>query len=77
MNLLLDAVSERLSQLHTRCTVDLPASNGKLRANLYARSLVRQELTTDSGSIKLELELSPADLGWLKKQADILNIDCQ
>ena len=71
IDLLLDAVEQRLSLLHTKCRVDLPASNGKLRANLYQKSLVKQESIADDGSFELELELSLADLGWLEKQQNI------
>jgi GTP-binding protein HflX len=69
------AISERLSILHTRCRINLPASNGKLRANLYQKSIVKQETIADDGSFNLELELSAADLGWLKKQRDINAIE--
>ena len=75
IDLLLDAITERLSLLHTRCRIDLPASNGKLRANLYEKSIVKNESIADDGSFSLELELSPADLGWLKKQNDIIAIE--
>ncbi len=71
VDLLLEAVAEHLSQLHTRCCVSLPARNGKLRATLYEKSVVKTEAINDDGSFELELELSPADLGWLKKQDDI------
>lgn len=75
VDLLLEAIAERLSLLHTRCRIDLPASNGKLRANLYAKSVVKQEQIADDGSFHLELELSNADYGWLKKQDNILAIE--
>jgi GTP-binding protein HflX len=75
VDLLLEAITERLSDLHTRCLVDLPASNGKLRANLYARSLVREEQVSDDGSFRLELELSKADYGWLEKQSNVTAIE--
>ena len=69
------AIEERLSLLHQRCLIDLPASNGKLRANLYQKSVVKQETIADDGSIRLELELSPADFGWLKKQQNVIMIE--
>lgn len=76
VDLLLQAIVERLSLLHTRCSIDLPASNGKLRANLYAKNLVKAEQIADDGSFHLDLELSSADLGWLKKQQNVLAIEC-
>ncbi|MFT4629964.1 MAG: GTP-binding protein HflX [Dinoroseobacter sp.] len=75
VGLLLGAISQRLSLLHTRCRIELPASNGKLRANLYSKSVVKQESIADDGSFSLELELSPADFGWLEKQSDIIAIE--
>jgi GTP-binding protein HflX len=75
VDLLLDAIAQRLSLLHTRCKIDLPASNGKLRASLYSKSVVKQESIADDGSFSLELELSPADFGWLEKQSDIIAIE--
>ncbi len=74
VGLLLDAITEHLSLLHTRCQLTLPASNGKLRAALYQKSVIKEELINDDGSFSLTLELSPADLGWLKKQNDITKI---
>jgi len=71
---LLDAITEHLSLLHTRCQLTLPASNGKLRAALWQKSVIKEELINDDGSFSLTLELSPADLGWLKKQDDITEI---
>lgn len=71
IELLLQAITERLSLDHQNCSVNLPASNGKLRANLYEKSVVKAESVADDGSFCLELELSSADLGWLKKQTDV------
>jgi len=71
IDLLLDAITEQLSLLHTRCRLILPASNGKLRAALYQKSLVKQENIAEDGSFEFELELSTADFGWLKKQQNI------
>lgn len=70
VDLLLAAITEHLSLLHTRCRITLPASQGRLRANLYQKSVVKTESVNDDGSFKLELELSPADLGWLKKHCN-------
>lgn len=75
VDLLLQAITQRLSLMHTRCRIDLPPSNGKLRASLYSKSIVKQESIAEDGSFSLELELSPADLGWLEKQGDIIAIE--
>ena len=71
VDLLLEAIEGHLSLLHTRCQLCIPASNGKLRATLYQKSVVKSEAINDDGSFELELELSTADLGWLRKQDDI------
>jgi len=76
IDLLLNAIKEHLSLLHTRCKLTLPARNGRLRATLYQKSLVKTEAIGDDGSFCLELDLSPADLGWLKKQDDIDELEC-
>ncbi|MBX2849381.1 MAG: GTPase HflX, partial [Acidiferrobacterales bacterium] len=75
LELLLTAVEERLSLLHKRCRINLPPSNGKLRASLYQKSVVKDESIAEDGSISLELELSKADFGWLKKQQNVLAIE--
>lgn len=75
VDLLLSAIQERLSLMHQRCRVSLPASNGKLRASLYQKSVVKQERIGDDGSISLDLELSSADFGWLEKQRNVINIE--
>ncbi len=74
IDLLLDAIAEHLSRQHIQCSVVLPASNGKLRAILYQKSLVREEQIGDGGEFQLWLDLSPADLGWLKKQHNVASI---
>ena len=75
IDLLLAAIKEHLSLLHTHCKIGLPASNGRLRAVLYEKNLVKTEDIGDDGSFNLELKLSPADLGWLKKQDNIITLD--
>lgn len=71
LELLLQAITEHLSLQHTPCLVSLPASNGKLRAELYQKNLVKTESIDSQGSFSLECALSPADLGWLEKQPNI------
>lgn len=76
VDLLLGAVAEHLSQLHTRCSVSLPPANGKLRAELYRKNVVKQEIVNEDGSFILECDMSPADFGWLEKQPNINTIEC-
>lgn len=75
VDLLLAAITEHLSLLHTSCTIILPASNGKLRASLYEKSMIKVETVSEDGSFELQLELSPADFGWLKKQDGVTIIN--
>lgn len=74
VDLLLGAIAEHLSIQHLAFSIVLPASNGKLRASLYEKNLVRQESISETGEFELDLELSPADLGWLKKQDNVRSI---
>ncbi len=74
VDLMLDAITQHLSLQHLALSVILPASNGKLRAILYQKNLVRQETISEMGDFELDLELSPADFGWLKKQTNIQSI---
>ena len=74
VDLLLQAISQHLSRQHLAFSVVLPASNGKLRATLYQKNLVRQENISEAGDFEINLELSPADLGWLEKQSNIQSI---
>ena len=75
IDLLLSAIAEHLSKLHTSCVVSLPAANGKLRAELYQKNVVKQESINDDGSFDLECDMSPADFGWLEKQPNINAIE--
>ncbi len=71
VDLLLQAITEHLSRLHTRCRIVLPTSNGKLRAQLYRKSVVKSESVHEDGSFSLDCDMSPADMGWLKKQPNV------
>ncbi len=74
IELLLSAIAEQLSLQHVQCAVVLPAANGRLRALLYQKNVVREERVGEQGEFKLSLDLSPADYGWLKKQSNISSI---
>jgi len=75
VDLMLAAIAEYLSLLHTRCRITLRASEGRLRASLYQKSVVKTENVSDDGTFELELELSPADFGWLKKHCNSNQIE--
>ncbi len=75
IDLLLEAIGDHLSKLHVRCHLLLPASNGKLRAELYQKHMVKSEAIDEDGGFILECEMSPADFGWLQKQSNINTLE--
>ncbi len=75
VDILLDAITQRLSALHEKCEITLSAAQGKLRAELYQKSVIRDEQINEDGSFSLQLELSKADLGWLQKQLPATSIN--
>jgi GTP-binding protein HflX len=62
LDLLLEAVSERLARVARRATLRLPVSAGEIRARLYAANLVRAERIADDGSFEIDTELSEFEL---------------
>ncbi len=62
LDLLRDAVAERLSRVARRATLRLPVSGGELRARLYAADLVIAERITTEGAFEIDTELSEFEL---------------
>jgi len=62
LDLLRDAVAERLSRVARRATLRLPVSSGELRARLYAAGLVLAERIADDGAFEIDTELSEFEL---------------
>ena len=62
LDLLIEAVAERLARVARRVTLRLPVSSGELRARLYAAGLVGAERITDSGAYDIDTELSEVEL---------------
>jgi GTP-binding protein HflX len=62
LDLLLDAVAERLSRVARRATLRLPVSAGELRARLYAAGLVLAERIAVDGAFEIDTELSEFEL---------------
>ena len=60
-----EAVTERLQRAVRRASVSLPAAAGQLRAQLYARGVVREEHSGDDGRIVLSVDMPDADLARL------------
>lgn len=75
IELLLDAIAEKLGNNRKRYRINLPPSSGKLRADLYRKATIRNESILEDGTFCMELELSNADFGWLKKQNDVILIE--
>jgi GTP-binding protein HflX len=65
IELLHQAIAERLQLAVQRCWLTLPAGAGATRARLFAAGVVRQELPTDDGAIRLLVELPQAELDQL------------
>jgi len=65
IELLRQAIAERLQLQVQRCWLTLPAGAGATRARLFAAGVVRQELPTDDGAIRLLVELPQTELDQL------------
>lgn len=64
-NLLAQAISERIAERLIYCKINLPAAEGKLRAQLYELNAVLEETVDEEGNWILELELKQADFDRL------------
>ncbi len=62
LELLIQAVAERLARFARRARLRVPASAGALRSRLYAAQAVRGESSTPDGSIELAVELPDLEL---------------
>jgi len=71
LDLLKEAVAERLSRFARQARVRVPANAGALRSRLYAARAVRGERTGDDGSIELAVELPDLELLALARTAGV------
>jgi GTP-binding protein HflX len=62
LDLLREAVAERLCRVARRATLRLPVSAGELRARLYAANLVTSERIAENGAFEIDTELSEFEL---------------
>jgi GTPase len=62
LDLLQQAISERIARVARRARLRLPASAGALRARLYSAGAVRAETACDDGSLDLTVELPDVEL---------------
>jgi GTPase len=71
LQLLTDAVAERLTRFVRRARIRVPASAGAIRSRLFAAKAVRSEQSADDGSIELAVELPDVELLSLARTAGV------
>jgi GTP-binding protein HflX len=71
LELLTDAIAQRLSRFARAVRLRLPASAGALRSRLYAAKSVREEHTAQDGSIELTVELPEVEIRALERTAGV------
>jgi GTP-binding protein HflX len=77
LDLLRDAVAERLARFARRARLKVPASAGALRSRLYAARAVRAESAAEDGSIELAVELPDLELLALARTAGVQILEVQ
>jgi len=77
LDLLRDAVAERLARFARRALLKVPASAGALRSRLYAAHAVRSESAGVDGSIELAVELPDLELLALARTAGVQILEVQ
>jgi GTPase len=77
LDLLREALAERLARVARRARIRVPASAGALRSRLYAAHAVRGEAAGDDGSIELAVELPDPELLTLARTAGVQILEVQ
>ena len=77
LDLLADAVAERLTRFARRARIRIEASAGAVRSRLYAAKAVRDEHSADDGSIELGVELPDVELLILARTAGVRILQTQ
>jgi len=78
LELLLQAVAERLARFARRARLRVPAASaGALRSRLYSAQAVRGEASTPDGSIELAVELPDLELLQLARTAGVQILEVQ
>ena len=77
LDVLRDAVAERLARFARRALLKVPASAGALRSRLYAARAVRAENHAEDGSIELAVELPDLELLALARTAGVQILEVQ
>ena len=77
LELLAQAVAERLARFARRALLRVPASAGALRSRLYSARAVRAEASAADGSIELAVELPDLELLELARTAGVQILEVQ
>jgi GTPase len=77
LDLLADAVAERLARFARRASIRVPAAAGALRSRLYAAKTVRGERSGDDGTIELQVELPEVELLNLARAPGVQILEVQ
>ena len=77
LDLLVNAVAERLARFARRARLRVPASAGALRSRLYAAQAVRSETSAPDGSIELAVELPDLELLTLARTSGVQILEVQ
>jgi GTP-binding protein HflX len=77
LDLLSEAIAERLSRFARRARLRVPASAGALRSRLYAAKAVRGERAAEDGSMELSVELPDVELLSLARMAGVQVLEVQ
>ncbi len=77
LDLLTQAVAERLARFARRARLRVPASAGALRSRLYAAQAVRAEVSAEDGSMELAVELPDFELLQLARTAGVQILEVQ
>ena len=77
LELLTQAIAERLARHARRARLKVPAAAGALRSRLYAAQAVRAESTAADGSIELAVELPDPELLQLARTAGVQILEVQ
>jgi GTPase len=77
LDLLADAVAERLTRFVLDARLRIQASAGAIRSRLYAAKAVRDERSADDGSIELRVALPEVELLALARMAGVQILEVQ
>jgi GTP-binding protein HflX len=77
LDLLADAVAERLTRFTRKARIRVQASAGAVRSRLYAAKAVRDERSADDGSIEIGVELPDVELLALARTAGVQILEVQ